>query len=126
MRSRAAKPGPSFGPTFGPCRLLGAPVVRYDGRVTACCNEDVVTGQGPPSLHATAAQPGELRDRLDAMRRDPFLRAMRSTGPGAIARLPRYRGTGGRDICSLCWDLLGHGADTDPAVRLLAVIGRPA
>lgn len=121
-RPRLARPARSF----GPCRLLGAPVVRYDGRVTACCNEEVVTGRGPSALQATARNDQELREALAAMRRDPFLSAMRTLGPRVLTWLPRYRGMAGADICSLCWDLLGRGADSDPSVLALASAGEPS
>jgi hypothetical protein len=110
-----------------PCRLALAPVVRYDGRITACCNEDVVTGHGPAALQASAREPGELRASLLSMRRDPFLRAITGAGPGALTLLPRYRAVGEqghRDICSLCWTLLEHGADRDPAVQAIGLLSR--
>src|SRR5207302_9575659 len=59
-QARHALPGRSF----GACHLVQAPVVRYDGRLTACCNEDVVTGHGPAALHAVGRGAQELRDGL--------------------------------------------------------------
>jgi hypothetical protein len=128
--ARAGAPGRSF----GACRLARAPVVRYDGRLTACCSEDVVTGGGPAALHARAAGPAELRAALGTLERDPFLAAIAVAGPGALTRLPRYRELGERDhpdICSVCWALLRRGADRDPAVRAIglaasALDGEPA
>lgn len=126
-RGRAARLRPADGHAaglpgraFGSCHLARTPVVRFDGGLTACCNEDVVTGGGPRALHDRAAGPGELRSRLGAMERDPFLRAISAAGPGVLTTLPRYRDLGEqvhRDICSLCWALLRRGADRDPAVR---------
>lgn len=117
----------------GPCFLARTPVVRYDGRITACCNEDVVTGGGPAALHARADGAGELRAALGALAADPFLAVVAAAGPGALTRLPRYRGLGEQahpDICSACWALLGRGADSDPAVRAIGLLagsraGRP-
>lgn len=109
-------------PSAGPCHLAGAPVVRYDGRIAACCNEDVVTGAGPAALQAAAEDPLGLRESLARLRNDPYLRAVRSAGPGALALLPRYRevATAGHgDGCELCWTLLDHGAHDDPMVALL-------
>jgi hypothetical protein len=127
-RLRTARRGPAApGRSFGACRLVGSPVVRYDGRLTACCNEDVVTGHGPAALHSVGREPGELREALGAMDRDPFLSAMSVAGPGALTRLPRFRDLGQReypDICALCWALLGQGADRDPAVRALSMVLR--
>jgi hypothetical protein len=124
---RPAAPAPSGRPgyTAGRCSLASTPVVRYDGRVTACCNEDVVTGAGPAALHARADGPGELPAALDTLARDPFLAAISAAGPAALTRLPRYRDLGAQahpDICAACWALLGRGADSDPAVRALALL----
>ena len=113
------------GYSSGPCFLARTPVVRYDGRVTACCNEDVVTGGGPAALHGRADGAGELREALGAMAGDPFLAVVAAAGPGALTRLPRYREVGERahpDICSACWGLLGRGADSDPAVRAAGLL----
>lgn len=125
----AAAPAGQPGRSFGSCRLARAPVVRYDGRLTACCNEDVVTGGGPAALHARAREPAELRAALGAMEHNPFLAAVAGVGPGALTSLPRYREQGEQaypGICSLCWALLDRGADRDPAVRAVALVtGRP-
>jgi hypothetical protein len=141
-RGRAASPPPPPsapsppsrpGYSSGPCFLARTPVVRYDGRVTACCNEDVVTGGGPAALHARADDAAELHATLGTMADDPFLAVVAAAGPGALTRLPRYREVGERahpDICSACWALLGRGADSDPAVRAIGLLagswpGRP-
>jgi hypothetical protein len=121
LRRDAGQPGY----TNGPCFLARTPVVRHDGRVTACCNEDVVTGAGPAALHAHADGGGELRAVLDAMADDPFLAVVAAAGPGALTRLPRYRALGEQahpDICAACWALLGRGADSDPAVRAAGLL----
>jgi len=127
-RGRAAGLGPGRawqpGHSFGPCPLAGAPVVRHDGRLTACCNEDVVSGRGPRHLHRSAVGDDTPRQSLAVLRRDPFLRAVNASGPGVISLLPRYRELGERshpDICSLCWALLDHGAAGDPAVLALGL-----
>jgi hypothetical protein len=124
-RGRAGRLGRGTGYTAGPCLLARTPVVRYDGRITGCCNEDVVTGGGPAALHARADGAGELRAALDALAGDPFLAAVAAAGPGALIQLPRYRELAGQahpDICSACWALLGRGADRDPAVRALGLL----
>jgi hypothetical protein len=131
----AGRPGRSF----GRCPLAGAPVVRHDGRLTACCNEDVVSGRGPAALHRTAvhrtavhptaphqAAAGEdLRQPLAGLGSDPFLRVMNAAGPGVLTLLPRYRELGSRsypDICALCWTLLDRGAGLDQAVESLGIV----
>ena len=112
------------GRDYGPCRLASAPVIRHDGRLTACCDENVVTGHGPAHLHATAATAADLTRHLAALRDDPYLAIIAAAGPGALTRLPRYREIGDSyhdDICSACWALLRAGASQDPAVHALGL-----
>jgi hypothetical protein len=112
------------GGDYGPCRLASAPVVRHDGRLTACCNENVITGHGPAHLHATARTADDLARHLTAFRDDPYLAAIATAGPGALTRLPRYREIGDshhEDICSACWALLRAGASQDPVVHAIGL-----
>ena len=128
-RGARLRPGPPEWPgrSFGACGLARSPVVRFDGRVTACCNEDVVTGHGPAALHAAARSQRELHEVFAALDGDRYLAAVAGAGPGALVRLPRYRELGERSfpgICSLCWALLGSGADRDPAVQAIGLVTR--
>jgi hypothetical protein len=112
------------GRDYGPCRLASAPVIRYDGRLTACCDENVVTGAGAAHLHAAARTAAGLTSELDAFRDDPYLAAIGAAGPGALTRLPRYRHIGEArydDICGACLALLSSGAGQDPAVRAIGL-----
>jgi hypothetical protein len=112
------------GRDYGPCHLASAPVIRHDGRLTACCNENVITGHGPAHLHATAATAADLTRQLAAFGDDPYLAAIATAGPGALTRLPRYREIGDSyhdDICSACWALLRAGASQDPAVHAIGL-----
>jgi 4Fe-4S single cluster domain len=127
-RGRAARALPAghgaAGRAFGACMLASAPVIRYDGTVTACCNEDVITGHGPASLRHAARSQAELSAVLAALDRDPYLGAISSAGTGTLTMLPRYRELGDQryeNICALCWALLGRGAAADPAVRAIAL-----
>ncbi|MFI5678945.1 hypothetical protein [Streptomyces cellulosae] len=128
-RGRAAHLVPAAGPgrpgrSFGACPLATSPVVRYDGRLTACCNEDVITGHGPAQLHSSARDAREVHERLRAREHDTYLRAIARVGPGRLTLLPAHRDLGERrhqDICSLCWALLERGADRDPAVRAIGL-----
>lgn len=66
-----------------PCAMAAWPVVGADGRITACCNADVVDGRVRPGHlelgHALTDGWAEVRARLDS----PALRALRITGPWA-------------------------------------------
>lgn len=81
-----------------PCAMAAWPVVGVDGRVTACCNQDVVDGRVRPSHlelgdAATDGWP-QIRDRLDS----PVLRAIRTVGPVRLAPL-------GDGYCARCHQL---------------------
>jgi hypothetical protein len=103
-----AKPPEQPGATVGSCTLLAAPVIRYDGRVSACCNEPVIMGRGPDRLRRTATTAGELADALAAVRGDALLGALATAGAAAVTALPAYQdlaATPVRGICDLCWRL---------------------
>jgi hypothetical protein len=88
-------------PFEGRCRLVGTPVVRYDGAVTACCNERVIMGAGPGRLRKRFTTGEELDAALDDLRADSVLWALGELGPAALAPT-----TSGDGICGLCWRLL--------------------
>jgi organic radical activating enzyme len=93
---------------LGACTLLAAPVVRYDGRITACCNEPVIMGRGPDRLRRTVTSGPGLIAALDAARGDALLGAIATVGAGAVTAHPAYRhlaSTPVRGICDLCWRL---------------------
>ncbi|MFE5197973.1 hypothetical protein ACFQ93_30260 [Streptomyces sp. NPDC056601] len=96
----------TVGREFGPCPALSAPVVRYDGRATACCNERVIVGQGPQRLRSQCADAGDLSRALDRWADDSLLRGMASVGPGPLTEHPALKELGDRlfgSVCELCW-----------------------
>ncbi|WP_433431134.1 hypothetical protein [Nonomuraea sp. CA-141351] len=119
---RTATP-PRAGRAFGPCTVADAPVVRYDGRVSACCNETVITGGGPASLRRHARDAAELRATLDSFKVDPLLRFISTHGPGPLAHLANLEDREFRHICQLCWRLTGMlGADRAGSIAALTVL----
>lgn len=106
---------------LGRCSILAAPVVRYDGRVIACCNESVIMGRGPDRLRAACHSGAELAGVLAALRRDPLLNLLAGPGPAAVVRHPDYADLAAgayRGICDFCWRAaerteapLGSGSD---------------
>jgi hypothetical protein len=91
---------------FGPCATANAPTVRFDGRVTGCCNEDVAVGAGPAALRRQVRTRRELTAALASLREAPLLRAVRTLPLAEIARLPGLGGlTDHRypSICAACW-----------------------
>jgi pyruvate-formate lyase-activating enzyme len=100
--ARERRPGASF----GACNSLAAPVVRYDGIVTACCNERVITGHGPERLRRRCASAEELAAGLADLRADPLLGVIGGPGGGALTQHPRFADLAERrfsSICELCW-----------------------
>jgi len=104
LRERSEGPVP-LDRNFGACGLLYAPVVRYDGRVTACCNEGVIMGGGPRRLHGAVSNASDLTARIHGFRDDPFLTALRSpvAGVRALERLlPDPNGGAAKPYRSIC------------------------
>ncbi|MHA6757812.1 hypothetical protein [Streptacidiphilus sp. PAMC 29251] len=107
----------------GRCTVAGTPVVRYDGHISACCNEVVATGGGPAGLRHHADTPGVL-EHLAA---DPYLTALGTAGATALTRLPEYRDlaqTPVSDLCALCWRMVERGT-TGPALQALVHLMAP-
>ncbi|MEV1008813.1 hypothetical protein [Streptomyces sp. NPDC049881] len=98
---------------YGPCGLLTAPTVRYDGVVTACCDEAVIMGAGPAPLRARVRDGAELAAALDGFRADPVLRLMGGVGPVGLAGVVREEQ---RSVCGACWAGARRAA-ADPAAR---------
>jgi hypothetical protein len=72
--------------TFGPCDSLGSPVIAHDGRVTPCCNEELINGAGPVSLRPRAADAAEATAAIERFDGDALLHLMRVRGPAGIVR----------------------------------------
>ncbi|MER8184721.1 radical SAM protein [Kitasatospora sp. NPDC094015] len=101
-----APPAPRPATAFGPCLAAAAPTVRYDGTVTGCCNESVITGAGPAALRHRTGDAAGLTAALDGFARSPLLRVLATTGPGPLAALPGFGALAGAEhagICEACW-----------------------
>jgi len=120
-------------PTLGRCPALSAPVVRYDGQVIACCNEQVIMGHGPSRLRRTCRSGAELAQVLAAMRQDPLLRLLSVAGPAGVAAHPGYEDlTAGayRGVCDFCWRAQERtaaplGSGTDVLIEAMAITLAP-
>jgi organic radical activating enzyme len=91
---------------LGRCRILASPVVRYDGRISACCNENVISGKGPGRLRAICRSRDDVAAALAAFREDPLLRLLNSPGVPAVISHPAYADMASgtyRNICDFCW-----------------------
>lgn len=102
------------GHTFGPCPLVTAPIVRYDGRVTGCCNESVIMGLGPTRLAAQAQTSSDVTAAMDAFHNDPLLRVIGNAGLGILTKHPNFSDLADEqfeDQCHLCWKILNRQPD---------------
>ncbi|MEO6703205.1 MAG: radical SAM protein [Jatrophihabitantaceae bacterium] len=109
-----ARPPAQPGRTVGACKLLSAPVVRYDGRISACCNEPVIMGRGPERLRETAADAEQTRAVLDSIRSDALLGAIATVGAGAVTAHPDFEALADTEVhglCDLCWRLQDASKD---------------
>jgi hypothetical protein len=107
------------GRSFGRCTVLEAPVVRYDGTIVPCCNEEVTMGAGPAALRQRASSAAAIADELERIRVDPLLETIRHAGFGVITELGAFADLADRHfagICDLCFAV--HDRVTaDPAAR---------
>ncbi|MFE7142463.1 radical SAM protein [Streptomyces sp. NPDC057644] len=120
--ARAARTGPDPA-AASPCPMAAWPVVAFDGRVVACCNQDTVDRRPvPPHLdlgHVAEDDWGTVRSRA---LESPVLRMLRTVGPTHLAA--RY-GSGPRpgSYCDGCRAL---GGDEAVAAGAQAVAGGAA
>jgi len=101
-----------------PCTLAAWPVVTWDGRITACCNQDVVDGPAPAHLSLGHASTHSWRDVAGGLRRSPLLRSIRTVGPVATAA-GAGRACGG--YCETCAGLTGVTPDVPEVMEELVV-----
>src|SRR5262249_35818780 len=97
------------GHEFGPCPLVTAPVIRYDGRVTVCCKESVIMNRGPSYLLRPARSGDEVGKAVLHFRDDPILRVVGNLGVGALTGHPHFADLTEEqfaDQCQLCWKIL--------------------
>ncbi|RSO03093.1 hypothetical protein DMH26_12615 [Streptomyces sp. WAC 05379] len=112
------------GSSFGTCPVAKAPVVRYDGVVTGCCNESVLLGGGPAWLRRKIGSALELAETLEDFRKSPLLQIIARVGVGELAHHPRAGDVGDREfhsICGACWLAVKRLAD-DPQDGLLTAM----
>lgn len=89
-----------------PCSVAGWPVVGFDGRVTACGNQDVMDGRVPMPDHLLLGDVA-VDDWQTIKQRclsSPMVRALRTTGPLHLA--DRFElGGDCSGYCQTCWRL---------------------
>lgn len=114
---------PIEGRSFGPCPLLQSPVIRYDGVISACGNDDVIMGLGPTRLRRQPGSAAELDGSLAALQADRVLRVIGEAGFCTLTRHPELRGLADQRFstnCELCWKALDRlPAGKDPELDAL-------
>lgn len=113
------------GQSFGPCPLVRFPMVRYDGRVTACCNESVLMGHGPERLRYRVGSHDELDRAIQVFDRDPLLRVIGDVGLGILTEHPRLSDLASQQFatnCKLCWEVLARMPNRDEQDHLLSAM----
>ncbi|HEY1058502.1 MAG TPA: hypothetical protein VGE55_07210 [Limnobacter sp.] len=112
---------------FMPCKLAHTPVIRYDGRTSACCNEDVVMNQGPARFRSQASTSAELTDQWAAWQLDPLLSSLRNTGFDALMHHPKLKDLQDKkfgNACDLCWTIAERFSDPGEDDLLLKAIAQ--
>jgi len=123
-----SRSGATPGHEFGPCPLVTAPMVRYDGRVTACCNESVIMNRGPSRLRRQARSGDEVEEAVLHFRDDPMLRAVGGVGLGALTGHPHFADLAEEqfaDQCQVCWKILDRtppDTEVDPLVAAMNLL----
>ncbi|MED3997954.1 4Fe-4S cluster-binding domain-containing protein [Peribacillus frigoritolerans] len=119
------------GDEFGPCKSLAAPVVRYDGTISACCNEQVIMGLGPNRLRKRCSSGSDLKKALKDISEDPLFNVMNELGVGTLTYHPKFSELAHQQfpsICKLCWaiqqDALPLGDRSDRLLTSISMIRR--
>jgi hypothetical protein len=114
------------GHMFQPCTMVASPMIRYDGVVTACCNERIIMGWGPDALRRRATDRESLGVAVQELEGDPLLRAIGSIGPGVLTAHPRFADladTPFTSVCDVCWkmvDRTAQDAQPDPLIGAIS------
>jgi hypothetical protein len=90
------------------CGYLNSPVVRYDGGVLACCNENVIRRIGPQRLRVECQSAEDVTRALEKHLSDPLNRTIAALGPAFAARHSQFGCTSieaNEPICTACWKM---------------------
>ena len=111
----------------GRCNPLTSPIIRPDGSVLACCNEQVYGEAEGHVLHLGSLDRTSFLEMVRLVQSDPLLEAFRTFGPAHVAQMAGEIGWSPGlyregNICDLCRDLL---ADPDIVSKLRQVLSEP-
>jgi hypothetical protein len=109
------------------CEVVNRRMLRFDGEVTACCNEAVLQGAGPRALRRPIAA-GGVQGALADLADDPLLRLVHALPTGAayelVSSVAGVAPQPAAGTCDACWrtgELLAQMSAAELArVELLA------
>jgi hypothetical protein len=116
---------------MGTCSLAVTPVIRYDGNISSCCNEDIIMGKGPARFRSKVQNALELRRTLIQFKHDPVMKSVAQVGLGQILIHPKLDTLNKRKYlnnCELCWKVMEKFPDlpeTDRLIHAIAELGEP-
>jgi hypothetical protein len=100
-----------------PCAMAAWPVVAQDGAISACCNQRVIDGDGPPHLRLGHAAWDSWSTVARRCRNAPVLRGLRTHGPRRLAGLLDSPVTG---YCATCQALPASGRAQRRVAEMMA------
>lgn len=112
---------------MGSCTLAVTPVIRYDGVLTSCCNEEVIMGKGPDRFRTRVKNREALDTALARFKTDPLMRCVASVGLGELVKHPRLQALAEKryiNNCDLCWKVMGEFPALPESDRLINVIAQ--
>jgi len=119
------------GETFGTCNALASQVVRYDGVISACCNERVLMGFGPERLRRRVASADGVVQGTADIRADATLNILSQAGAGILTYHPLFADLADREfssICELCWEMQKRLSSSlnapDRLLSAMTILGR--
>lgn len=116
---------------MGTCSLAITPVIRYDGNITSCCNEDIIMGKGPARFRSVARSGSDLRRTLTQFKHDPVMKSVAQVGLGQILIHPKLDALNKKKYlnnCELCWKVMEKFPglpETDRLIHAIAELGEP-
>ncbi|ODS24517.1 hypothetical protein AB835_03505 [Candidatus Endobugula sertula] len=114
-----------YGRDLSSCSLVRNPMIRYDGQVSACCNEDVIMGKGPKQLRRYITSAKQITSAINDFQANPLLKSIGGVGIGALTLHPQFSDFTKQRFannCTLCWRMLNRQTPSQPADKLLNLI----
>ena len=69
---------------FGRCQLLSSPVIRFDGKITACCNERVIAGDDSVMINSQFSLGSTLKESTERLHSKHIFRTIEAIGFSGI------------------------------------------